>query len=69
MTRRRATAREAAEVLGISVEAVRKRIERDQLAHERVDSRIYVYLDEGRIKYRHDVEGETSQALVERLQD
>ncbi len=69
MTGRRVTTREAAEALGISVEAVRKRIERDQLAHERVDNRVYVYLDEDRTKSGPDVEGEGAGALVESLQD
>ena len=69
MTGRRVTTREAAEALGISVEAVRKRIERDQLAHERVDNRVYVYLDEDRTESGPDVEGEGAGALVESLQD
>jgi DNA-binding Lrp family transcriptional regulator len=63
------TTREAAEALGISVEAVRKRIERDQLEHERVDNRVYVYLDEDRTGSGLDVEGEGAGALVESLQD
>jgi hypothetical protein len=63
------TTREAAEALGISVEAVRKRIERDQLVHERVDNRVYVYLDENRTESGPDVEGEGAGALVESLQD
>ena len=69
MTGRRVTTREAAEALGISVEAVRKRIERDQLAHERVDNRVYVYLDEDWTQSRPYVEGEGAGALVESLQD
>jgi DNA-binding Lrp family transcriptional regulator len=69
LTRRRVTTREAAEALSISVEAVRKRIERDQLEHERVDNRVYVYLDEDRTKSGPDVEGEGVGALVESLQD
>ena len=69
MTRRRVTTREAAEALGISVEAVRKRIERDQLAHERVGNRVFVYLDEDQTESGHDVEGEGAGALVESLQD
>ena len=69
MTGRRVTTREAAEALGISVEAVRKRIERDQLKHERVDNRVYVYLDEDRTESGPDVEGEGGGALVESLQD
>src|SRR4028118_1299376 len=69
VTGRRVTTREAAEALGISVEAVRKRIERDQLKHERVDNRVYVYLDEERTKSGLDVEGKGAGALVESLQD
>jgi DNA-binding Lrp family transcriptional regulator len=69
MTGRRVTTREAAEALGISVEAVRKRIERDQLEHERVDNRVYVYLDEDQTESGPDVEGEGAGALVESLQD
>jgi hypothetical protein len=69
LTGRRVTTREAAEALGISVEAVRKRIERDQLDHERVDNRVYVYLDEDQTESGPDVEGEGAGALVESLQD
>ncbi len=63
------TTREAAEALGISVEAVRKRIERDQLKYERVGNRVYVYLDEDRTESGPVVEGEGGGALVESLQD
>ncbi|HET6261563.1 MAG TPA: hypothetical protein VFG99_04920 [Chloroflexia bacterium] len=63
------TTREAAETLGISVEAVRKRIERGQLHHEREDNRVYVYLDKDQTMSGHDVEGEVTGALVESLQD
>jgi DNA-binding Lrp family transcriptional regulator len=69
MTGRRVTTREAADALGISVEAVRKRIERGQLDHERVDNRVYVYLDEDRTESGPNVEGEGPSALVESLQD
>jgi DNA-binding Lrp family transcriptional regulator len=69
VTGRRVTTREAAEALGISVEAVRKRIERDQLEYERVDNRVYVYLDEDQTESGPDVEGEGAGALVESLQD
>ena len=69
VTGRGVTIREAAEALGISVEAVRKRIERDQLEHERVDNRVYVYLDEDRTESGPDVGGEGAGALVESLQD
>jgi hypothetical protein len=63
------TTREAAEVLGISIEAVRKRIERGQLAHEREDNRVYVYLDDDRTESGRDVEGEEANALVETLRE
>ena len=69
MTRQRVTTKEAAEALGISVEAVRKRIERGQLQHERADNRVYVYLDGDQTESGHDVEGEGTEALVESLQD
>ena len=67
MTGQRVTTKEAAEALGISVEAVRKRIERGQLGHERVDGRVYVYLDGDRTKSGPDVEVE-SNALISEMQ-
>jgi hypothetical protein len=69
LTRRRVTTREAAEVLGISIEAVRKRIERGQLDHDREDNRVYVYMDDDRTKSGRDVEGEEANALVETLRE
>jgi len=62
------TTREAAEALGISVEAVRKRIEREQLDYEREDNRVYVYLDDLTESGR-DVEGEEANAQVETLRE
>src|SRR5215217_6213480 len=47
MARRRLDVREAAEVLGTSVDAVRKRIQRGTLESEKVDDRVYVWLDTG----------------------
>ena len=67
MTGQRVTTKEAAEALGISVEAVRKRIERGQLGHERVDGRVYVYLDNDQIESGPDVEVE-STALISEMQ-
>jgi excisionase family DNA binding protein len=67
MTGQRATTKEAAEALGISVEAVRKRIERGQLEHERVDGRVYVYLDEDRTVSGPDVEVESTALISEML--
>jgi excisionase family DNA binding protein len=47
-TGRRFTVSEAAGVLGISVEAVRGRIKRGTIEHERDGGRVYVYLDADR---------------------
>ncbi len=45
---RRVTSREASEILGISVEAVRKRVKRASLRSDKgPDGRVYVYLDTG----------------------
>jgi hypothetical protein len=69
LTRQLVTTREAAEVLGISVEAVRKRIERDQLEYEREDNRVYVYLDDDQTESGRDAVGEGGNALVEALRE
>ena len=66
MTRQRVTTKEAAEALGISVEAVRKRIERGQLGHERVDGRVYVYLDGDQTGSGPDVEVESTALISEK---
>jgi hypothetical protein len=47
MTRRRLGLRGAAQVLGTSVEAVRKRIARGRLESEKADGKIYVWLEDG----------------------
>jgi excisionase family DNA binding protein len=65
MTGQRVTTKEAAEALGISVEAVRKRIERGQLGHERVDGRVYVYLDDDQTESGPDVEIESTALISE----
>ncbi len=45
---RRVTLREAAEELGVSIEAVRKRVKRESLRSDKgPDGRVYVYLDVG----------------------
>ena len=47
---RRVTLREAARVLGISKEAVRKRVKWETLAHEKgEDGQVYVYLPDGNV--------------------
>jgi len=43
--RRRLTVAEASEVLGVTVEAVRGRIKRGTLEHERTDKGVFVFLD------------------------
>ena len=43
--RRRVTVAEASEILGITVEAVRGRIKRGTLDHERTDKGVFVFLD------------------------
>ena len=45
MTGQRLDVQEAAEVLGTTVDAVRKRIQRGTLESERKDGRVYVWLD------------------------
>jgi hypothetical protein len=47
MPRRRLDLREAAETLGTSVDAVRKRIQRGTLESEKADGKVYVWLDDG----------------------
>ncbi len=47
---RRYTVTEAAEILGITVEAVRSRIKRGTLEHERTDEGVFVWLDTDRIE-------------------
>jgi uncharacterized Zn finger protein (UPF0148 family) len=46
---RRVTLREAARALGISKEAVRKRVKRETLAHEKKDGVVYVFLPDGNV--------------------
>jgi hypothetical protein len=47
VARRRLDLRGAAEVLGTSVDAVRKRIARGTLESEKADGKVYVWLDDG----------------------
>lgn len=56
-TGRRATVAEAAEALGISVEAVRGRIKRGTIGHERDGDRVFVLLDAARTSTGHDQDG------------
>ncbi len=41
----RYTVTEAARILGVGTDAVRKRIQRDTIEHERADGTVYVWLD------------------------
>ena len=45
--KRRYTVIEAAKVLGVGTDAVRKRVARGTMEHERVDDTVYVWLDDG----------------------
>jgi excisionase family DNA binding protein len=63
---KRYTVPEAAKVLGIGTDAVRKRIARGTISHEKDDDgRVYVYLDTGHDE-GHD-EGHDAQAKVPEL--
>jgi hypothetical protein len=68
---RRYTQREAAEALGVSVEAVRKRVKRGTLASEKgADGRRYVYLDAAPDASDPQAEGEGfSSPLVAEMRD
>ena len=50
---KRYTVKEAAQVLGVGTDAVRKRIQRDTIDHEHVDGTVYVWLDD--VEPRHDI--------------
>ncbi len=65
---KRYTVPEAAKVLGIGTDAVRKRIARDTISYEKeADGRVYVYLNIGRDK-GHDAQ-QPSPELVESLRE
>ena len=67
-TSKRYTVPEAAKVLGIGTDAVRKRIARDTIPHEKDDDgRVYVYLDTGHDE-GHDTQ-EKAPELVESLRE
>jgi hypothetical protein len=69
---RRVTLREASEELGVSVEAVRKRVKRDSLRSDKdPDGRVYVYLDASPPASHPELQVENSERgeLVEELRD
>ena len=70
----RYTVAEAAEVLGISAEAVRSRVKRDSLKHEREGNTVYVLLPIGNDRARQDTdqtppEPDRTGDQTERLED
>lgn len=66
---RRLDVKEAAEVLGISSEGVRKRIKRGTLESEKdSDGKVYVWLDDGRTSPDERSDGD-KDALVQALRD
>jgi hypothetical protein len=69
--RRRLTVAEASEVLGITVEAVRGRIKRDKLEHERDSGTVYVYLDADQTETgrQPDYDQTRPDALADELRD
>jgi len=67
-TGRRLTPRQAADQLGVSVEAVRGRIKRGTIAHERAGNRVFVILDADQTATGHDQDGDQSE-LVAQLRD
>ena len=69
--RRRFTVAEASEVLGITVEAVRGRIKRDKLEHERDAGTVYVYLDPDQSQTGRQPDGDQARpdALAGELRD
>src|SRR5215211_5508841 len=67
-TSKRHTVPEAAKVLGIGTDAVRKRIARGTISHEKgADGRVYVYLDTGHDEGHDDQE--PSSELIESLRE
>jgi hypothetical protein len=55
-TRRRLSVTEAAAALGVTVDAVRSRIKRSTIAHEREGGRVYVLLGDDAARPGHDHE-------------
>ncbi len=73
VTRRRLTINQAAEQLGVTVDAVRGRIKRGTIAHVRESGRVYVLIaaDELRPGYDQDADhpDDRTDALIAKLQD
>jgi hypothetical protein len=60
---------EAARELGISTDAVRKRVARGSLKSDRPNGSVLVWLDDGRTEAGREAQGEGNEALVEVLQE
>src|SRR5215212_7586710 len=57
----RLTVAEAADALGITRDAVYKRVERNKIRHERdADGQLYVYVEQSETSQRQDVQSESS---------
>ena len=67
MAQQKLTTDQAARVLGISVHAVRKRVERGQLLYEKEGNRLYILLDDVATGPGQDVEDDSS-LLVSQMQ-
>lgn len=69
----RLTVQEAADRLGVKEDAVRKRIQRGSLVHEKEDGRVYVYLDvtqdAAQDAYHPQAQVEGDGELVDELRD
>jgi excisionase family DNA binding protein len=67
VAQQRLTTDQAARVLGVSVDAIRKRAERGQLPHVKEGNRLYILLDDVATQSGDDVEGK-SGALISQMQ-
>src|SRR5215207_377531 len=67
LTTRRATVSEAADIIGISAEAVRMRIRRGTLPSERHEGTVYVILDTDRTQRVGDMSGNVSGDRTDEL--
>src|SRR5918994_5245584 len=65
-TRQRLTVAQAADALGITVDAVRSRVKRGTIDHERVGGRVYVLLvaDESRPGHDQDTDQDADQGTT-----
>lgn len=65
---RRMTVHDAAEALGLTVDAIRKRVERGTIEHERDESRLWILVEEQQDSTRHRQDIDRTD-LVEELRD